>query len=67
MTKERGWVEWREMVDIKNTYFPLNNTFSIATTRSSVTDIFKVLLPIFLLHLMRMRGVGGKKIFPIVN
>ena len=47
MTNEQGWVEWRGMEGIRSTYFLLNNTFFIVTTKSSVTDVFKVLWPIF--------------------
>ena len=48
------------MVDVKSIRFPLDNTVSVVSKKSLVADIFKVHLPIVLLHLIRMRGVGWK-------
>ena len=45
---------------MKSTLFQLDNTFSGVSKTLLVTHIFKVLLPISLLGLIRMKGVGGK-------
>ena len=50
----------------KKCSFSFNNSFSIVSKMPPVIDIF-IIVPIFLLHLIRMRGVGLKKVSPLVN